>query len=180
MRLAFCAIVVGSSLAGASTANAQWMSDSFHNFKQTACFNHAWPEPFVYQDRQAVAVPIGIMVHNGWRKQTLLSDYHFDEGTARLNLSGELKIKQILLRVPPQHQIIYIQRTLDPEITANRTAEVQQVASRLSGPYPPQVAVTNAVDDGWPASNVQAVMAKWQATVPDPRLPQASTEDTSQ
>ena len=41
------------------------------------------------------------MVANGWRRQNLLSDYHFNEENPQLNLAGETKVHYILTQMPP-------------------------------------------------------------------------------
>lgn len=171
MRLCLTLLAFGAALTAASPAKAQWFSDFFADSKASYHMNRAWPEPFPQMDRQAVALPIGLMVQNGWRKQCLLSNFHFEEGSDRLNYSGQQRVLYVLTRVPLSRRILYVQRTIDPTLTASRVAEVQQAAARISQGEPPQVAVTDAIDDGWPAANVQIIAAKKLQTMPDPVLP---------
>ena len=81
-------LLVGMAFGTCSTAQAQWSSlwdSTYHDYRR----NVEWPEPFLQPDRAATVTPFALMIANGWRRQNLLSDYHFlDDGT-QLNLAGE-------------------------------------------------------------------------------------------
>ena len=42
--------------------------------------NQLWPEPYIEPDRQAVRMPMEIMIAIGWQRQNTLNDHHFEEG----------------------------------------------------------------------------------------------------
>ena len=65
----------------------------------------------------------------------------------------------------------------DADVTATRVDQVQQFAMQLvpDGPLPP-VMVTNIPSDlGQPASVVDNILRKYEATIPNPRLPDGGT-----
>ncbi len=134
---------------------------------------NCWPQPFVAPDRQAVRDPFVTMVGHGWRQQNLIADHHFGEGGMGLNEAGRQKVRWILFGVSPQHRAIYVQMDDDPQVTAARLAEVQQLAAQLT-PYGemPVVLQTHIQPQGWPAEWVDAVGRKYHEATPAPILPE--------
>ncbi|HEX3727346.1 MAG TPA: hypothetical protein VHV08_13930 [Pirellulales bacterium] len=181
MSRCFIALLFAWTMALAATpARAQWLT-SFSNGMQTGYQrNKAWPEPFLMSDRAAAATPFAIMVANGWRRQNLLSDYHFNEETQQLNQSGEIKLRFILTQMQPQRRAVFVQRGLTPDVTAMRMAVVQHSAQNVVPPgMIAAVIESDLPNDGWPAEDVDAVARKWQSTRPDPRLKAVSGADSS-
>ena len=98
VRSILACLVLLAVLAAAVPAEAQcsrfdrleymWYSVC-RDFKRNNC----WPEAFTPADRLATRAPFVLMVNNGWRRQNMLAEHHFEEGTATLNESGELKIR---------------------------------------------------------------------------------------
>jgi len=170
----FCTscIVLGVLFCSALPAKAQWFSNFFSQCKADYHRNHAWPEPMVYSDRISVAVPIGMQVNKGWCRQTLLCEHHFEDNGTRLNQAGEMHVKYILTQVPARYRTIFVQRSLLPDVTAERVNSVQQAVMRMqpSGEGP-QVVESDMTNDGIPADGVDTVFKKWLTTQPDPRLP---------
>ncbi len=160
-------IVCGS----ASVAHAQdggW----WEAFKRGWRRNAMWPEPFLQPDRNAVMAPFAVQVSNGWRRQNLLSDYHFDEATNQLNLAGETKVRHILTQMPPSRRTIFVQQGLAPDVTQSRMLAVDRASSKiLTNGMPAQIVESNLPNEGWPAEAVDAVARKFNASRPDPRLP---------
>lgn len=140
---------------------------------------NCWPEPFVEPDRQAVRAPFGTMVTLGWRQQNLIAAYHFGEDGVGLTEVGRHKIRWILFEVPPQHRTIYVQMADDPEVTAARLIEVQDLVVQLA-PHGelPQVLQTHISPRGWPAEWVDTVGRKFNEATPAPVLP-AAKESTA-
>lgn len=136
---------------------------------------NCWPEPFLAPDRDAVRSPFALMVSNGWRRQNLLADHHFIDQTGELNEAGRLKVRWILTEAPQHHRTIYVHKTTDPEVTAARIDNVQQLAAQLvpEGALP-LVLETGIPVLGWPASQADMIGRKFEASTPDPRLPDAS------
>jgi hypothetical protein len=132
---------------------------------------NSWPYPFICADRAAVPAPYAVMVANGWRRQNMLGEYHFEPGTAKLTEAGRLKIRWILTVSPQQHRVIYVHRADTDEETSARMASAMQLASKIA-PYDlPPVLATSISDEGWPADQIDLVGRKYQASTPAPRLP---------
>lgn len=175
------AVVLAVVCCGAIPARAQWLGGVVDNCKQVFRTNNNWPRPYVYEDRASVAQPFLIMTNRGWMRQNLLSDYHFDEDSARLNLAGTLKVRSILREPNPDRRTIFLQRAIEPGLTAARLAAVQQTAARMLPPgRAPQVVESNMEDPGWPAEDIDNVNVQFNASTPVPRLPgRAATSSTS-
>ncbi len=173
-------LVLWTILLSASPADAQWFSNFWSDVRRGYKRNNAWPEPFLRPDREATMLPFSLMVANGWRRQNLLSDYHFNEENPQLNLAGETKLRYILTQMPPNRRTVFVQRGLSPEVTDLRIDLVQRAASHMmpSG-YMAEVVESDLPNDGWPADDVDAIAKKFQATRPDPRLKEASSGDGS-
>jgi hypothetical protein len=168
-------LVVWVVLASAGTARAQWFETFKQNFKRDYHRNAMWPEPFLQPDRNATMAPFAIQTANGWRRQNLLSDYHFDDVTNQLTLAGETKLRYVLTQMPPTRRTVFVQQGLAANVTRSRMLAVERASSKIV----PEGMVANVVEsnlpnDGWPASDVDAVTRKFNATRPDPRLSPSS------
>jgi hypothetical protein len=162
----------------AAPAQSGWWSRFCADVHRGYHRNNAWPEPFFWGDREATMKPFGIQVANGWRRQNLLSDYHFNEANPQLNLAGESKLRYILTQMPPNRRTVFVQRGLTPDETAMRVELVQRAANRMStGGYIADIVESDLPNDGWPADDVNAIAQRFQATRPDPRLKNASSGD---
>jgi hypothetical protein len=169
-------LILWTILVSASPVQAQRSGDFWSNMRRDYKRNQAWPEPFLRPDRDAVNLPFALMVANGWRRQNLLSDYHFDETTSQLNLAGEMKLRFILTQMPPNRRTVFVQRGLTPDVTSSRIELVQRVAvTMMAGGGMPDVVESDLPNDGWPADDIDAVNRKFRATRPDPRLKDASS-----
>ncbi|MBN2022903.1 MAG: hypothetical protein JW809_08910 [Pirellulales bacterium] len=137
--------------------------------------NNCWPDPFVCPDRQAVREPFVRMVAKGWVRQNTLGEHHFEPENGKLTYAGVLKVRKILLEGLPEHRTIYVYRALKPGETAARVDAVQQLAAEtLRTGELPAVLETDLPAPGWPADQVDGVSRRYQATMPDPRLPAAT------
>jgi hypothetical protein len=171
LRFGSAMLVVWMLVASAGSAKAQWFETFKQNFKRDYHRNAMWPEPFLQPDRNAVMVPFAIQTANGWRRQNLLSDYHFDDVTNQLTLAGETKLRFILTQMPPSRRTVFVQQGLASDVTSARMHAVERASSRIL----PEGMVANVVEsnlpnDGWPAADIDAVARKFNATRPDPRL----------
>ena len=168
-------LIVGTMLAAAAPAKAQWLSDFHDRTCNEYKRNKYWPEPFIWADRQAAIAPFGTMVANGWRRQNLISDYHFNDDNPQLNMSGETKLHYILTQMPPSRRTVFVQRGLSPEETATRVSMVYRTALKMMPVgVMPDVVESDLPNDGWPADDIDAVARKFNATRPDPRLKDTS------
>lgn len=142
--------------------------------------NNFWPRSFNYPDRQASRAPFVTMVHNGWRQQNLLSQYHFDTDTGTLSPAGQEKLRWILLQAPQQHRTVYVGRASTAEQTATRIGAVHKLASQiLPEGQIPAVMETDIVAGGWSAERIDTIGRKFQDSTPEPRLPTASSSGES-
>jgi hypothetical protein len=137
-----------------------------------------WPEPFNGPDRAVTRMPFAIQVNNGWRRQNMLGEFHFDAG-GQLTEAGRNKVRWILTTCPQQHRFIYIHIADKNDITMARMASVQQVAAEITPDNVPPITLTSIAEGGAPADQVDLISRKYQATTPAPRLPAASSGDSS-
>jgi len=173
------ALVVTWSMVPSATAVV--VDHCAHYMKQTYHMNQMWPWPYQCADRVAVHEPFCIMVNNGWRRQNLLGAHHFVPGTNQLSPAGELRVQWIMTQAPPERRNIFIERTLDPETNAQRTAAVRDFAIKVSTDgREPLVAETFLMSEGRPASIVDATNMKYQQSMPAPVLPAASSTSTGE
>ena len=117
-------------VASADLADAQPIRNCIHHFHYDvavgAARNRCWPNPFIEPDRQSVRSVIELMAHNGWRRQNLLSDHHFDAETGELNVVGERRVHYILTQTPPQRRTIYVEQGRREDKSAERVAAVTE------------------------------------------------------
>jgi len=171
-------LMVLAGLAWAAPAEAQCsaMQMFWRSIVRDVQRNNCWPKPFVPPDRVSVRAPFVLMVNNGWRRQNLLADHHFDEETNNLNDAGKLKVRWIMTEAPPHHRTIYVRQANTPEATAERLALVEQCAAQYvrEGEHP-TVRETTLDASGWPAARVDMIDRRWLDSTPDPRLPAPDT-----
>lgn len=172
LRCAALMLVVLGIFASAKPADAQWFEEFKHNFKRDFRRNAMWPEPFLQADRNAVMCPFAIQTANGWRRQNLLSDYHFNDATNQLNLAGEERLRYILTQMPPTRRTVFVQQGNSAPVTESRMTSVERVAQQIVPPnMVAHIVESNLPNEGWPAADIDAVQRKFIATTPDPRLP---------
>ena len=173
--IGFLLIALGSTtpvMAGwwesCTDASDQCFGSIARDIKRRQC----WPEPFTAPDRVATRAPMVTMVSNGWRRQNMLGEFHFEPGTGQLTEAGRLKIRWIVTEAPQQHRIVYVHTADSNEETNARIAAVQQLVVRYAPPGElPPVLPTSISDEGWPADQVDLIGRKFRASTPPPRLP---------
>jgi hypothetical protein len=156
----------------AAPALADCIADFFRSVARDTKRRNCWPEPLVFPDRQSAREPFAIMVSNGWQRQNMLSDHHFEAGNAQLTEAGRLKVLWIMNEAAEQHRAVYVHRATTPQETATRIATAQRMIAQTAtqGP-PPPVMETNMPDEGWSAERIDYIGRKFQASTPDPKLP---------
>lgn len=177
---AAAAVVV---IASAQQASAVCCDETAMYVKQGYHVNAMWPWPYVCPDRIAVREPFALMVNNGWRRETLLGSHHFVPETNQLNAAGQLRVQWIMTQAPPDRRSIFVERSLDQNVTAQRIAAVQGYAAQVAlDGRQPQVNQTHLVSEGRPATLVDFTNTKFQQSMPVPVLPagQPSTSATAQ
>ena len=174
MVIGFVLIAIGS----ATQVSAEILCEAFNSIARDVKRRQCWPDPFEGPDRATVRAPFAIQVANGWRRQNMLGEFHFEAGTGQLTEAGRLKVRWILTAGPEQHRLIYVHTADKDEETEARIAAVQQLALQITPNNLPPITPTSISDDGWPASEVDLIGRKFQSSMPAPRLP-AATEGGS-
>lgn len=165
---------------GPDQASAEWGRDFFAGVKRDFRRNNSWPDVFVDADRQFVAHGVMLAMNSGWQHQNTLHAHHFD-AHQRLTLSGETKVRAILLNSPPQRRTLYVQRGDSTEATASRIEAVQQAAMRNApAGQLPEVIESNTVVEGWPADEIDAIHTKFRASQPEPRMKEKNLGSATQ
>jgi hypothetical protein len=170
----------GIALSLSNQAQAQWFSGAIDHVKQVFHNNNAWPKPFVFEDRKSVAQTMLIQQNNGWRRQNLLCDYHFDEETAKLTSAGEIKLRWILNQPNADRRTVFLQKAPQAELTAARLDSVQLSAVRmLPRGELPQIVETNMDTPYVPAEDVDSTFVQYNNSIAVPRLPGRTTTASS-
>lgn len=199
MRRTIIATVIASLIAGwAGTASAVWVEQSAQCagsgnsdplYLQRTCNyiergyheNVLWPWPYICPDRMATREPFDIMIRNGWRRQNLLGSHHFNPGTNELNIAGQLKVRWIMTQAPPARRQIFIERSIDPNVTAARLVDAREFATQVAlDGRTPEVAETHLMAEGRPAATVDWTNVQFIEHMPPPVLPPSQGSTISQ
>ncbi len=114
----------------ASLAEAGWMTAVMRDMNRSHNRNHCWPQPFNLMDRQAVIMPFGLMVQNGWQKRNTIGRRYYQMETGQLNEAGKRHVRSIMTQ-QPRHPILYVQ----PAGTERETSERLESARRAAEQY---------------------------------------------
>lgn len=159
-----------------SSADAVFIDSTVHYIKSGYHRNKNWPYPYMCPDRAAVREPFEVMIRNGWRRQNLIGPHFFNPHTHQLTTAGELQVRWVMTQAPPQFRQIFVERSIDPAITAERIAATRAYASRVSlDGQMPEVFETNLVAEGRPAAIVDITNSKFMENMPVPVLPADTT-----
>jgi uncharacterized membrane protein YgcG len=142
----------------------------FRNMGRDFKRNNCWYDTFVAEDRAVQRAPFCVMVSNGWRLQNTLDDYYFQQDSSVLTEAGQIKVQQIVLYSSPAYRAIFVHRTTDAQMTAERIQNVQMAAAKYAPDGEvPTVAETYIRPRGWPAEQINDVYSRYRATTPNPR-----------
>jgi len=170
MILAILAVVFVAS--GVSSAQAAWVKSTVRYLRAGYHRNEVWPWPYICPDRAAARAPFELMVSNGWRRQNLLGPHHFNAEKNTLTTAGELKVRWIMTQAPPDRRSIFVERSIDPEVTDARVAAASDYAERVAvDGQAPQVGDTHLVSEGRPAETVDTIYVRWHESMQPPVLP---------
>jgi len=134
--------------------------------------NVHWPRIYIPPARRSVCATYDAMINNGWRRQNLLGDYHFNQDSDELTSAGKLKVQWILSQAPVQRRNVFVQRGSDELQTTARIASVHAHAGNLSPSVGPvDVNDTHIVAEGHSAASVDNVFVGYQANRLPPVLP---------
>ncbi len=145
-------------------------------FKAGYTANVAWPSHFIPPARRGVCDAFAVMANNGWRRQNLLGDYHFEPESNKLTRAGEMKVNWILTQAPVQRRTVYVQRGAEESQTSARLASVENYGGTMS----PAIASVDVMDthivaEGHRASSVDNIFVGYQENRPPPVLPAANS-----
>ncbi|HEY4759778.1 MAG TPA: hypothetical protein VIH42_04285 [Thermoguttaceae bacterium] len=173
-------IVFAALLLSAIPTSADWLCDFINSVARDTKRRNCWPNPFVCPDRQVTRMPLAIMVENGWRRQNMLGDFHFEKKTGKLTEAGQLKIRWIIYEAPAQHRSIFVHIGQTNEETDARLESTQEyVASLVPHDEMPPIMQTTISDSGSPADRVEMIDRKYQSSMPAPRLPAVTNQNSS-
>ena len=88
------------ALGLAQQASAEILCEAWNSIVRDVKRRQCWPEPFVAPDRATVRSPFVTQVANGWRRQNMLGEFHFQPGSQDLTEAGRLKVRWILPYAP--------------------------------------------------------------------------------
>ena len=169
-----CLVLLALLVVGSSSAIAQdsWYGRWNHHFHTVKQRNNCWPQPFIEADRDSVEEPFRTMVHNGWKRQHLMSAHHFEGG--KLNESGRIKAHWLISQSPSHRHSIFVQRALDPQETLDRMASVQAWSKKIARGRPVTVMASDMAPRASAGDRLDAIYRKAADSVPDPRIPASS------
>jgi hypothetical protein len=139
--------------------------------------NNHWPEPFIYQDRDAVVRPFAVMIAKGWQVHYTMSDHHFQPDNSRLADAGVHKLQQILGDPVPQRRMVYVQLGTTPEQTMARINAVRAAATVMLPPGMDVAVFPSGIPSRpWPGSDVQGIHASFDKSRGPVKLPAPKVE----
>lgn len=170
------ALLLVTATASSTTAFAQYGSPTFserfyHGYRK----NVQWPNPYIQPARRSIHSAYNMVINNGWRRQNLLGDYHFTQGTNQLTEAGKLKVRWILTQTPMQRRNVYVQRGSSEAQTALRMASVHKMTASMSPSTGlANVSDTHIVAEGHSARSVDATFVGYAKNKLAPVLPAAA------
>jgi hypothetical protein len=168
------------TLGFATQASAEcWVSSFFKSIVRDTKDRQIWPDQYRPLDKAAQRAPYPVMIENGWRRQNLLVDAHFDQNTKQLTEAGQIKVLWILNSAPQPHRSIYVHVARNSEDTSTRIASVQQYVSKISPNDLPPILTTTISEEGWSAQQIDQIGRKYLDAMPAPKLPAASGSSSS-
>jgi hypothetical protein len=177
MKRIYLAVAALTAVAGlATSAQAVFFDDGVRYVKHGYHENAIWPWPYVCADRIAVREPFCLMINNGWRRQNLLGPHHFNDNSNQLTSAGELRVRWIMTQAPGERRTVFVERDIDPAVTASRMATAREYITRVGTPdgQLAQVMETHLISEGRPASVVDATNVRFQESMVPPQLPAAT------
>ncbi len=133
--------------------------------------SHYWPHPYNCQDQQYLETAIHAQVNNGWISETTLYDYHFDLETNELTHPGRLHLRWILMHVPEEFRVAWVQSTVDAYAGRSRIASVREVAVTLVGEEKiPPIMMRATTPTGSSAEEAVSIRRAWLLSMPEPRI----------
>jgi len=108
----------------------------------------SWPERYNYQARQEVVAPFAAHVMNGAVADHTLANYHFEQGTDKLNPGGLEKLDYLVRRRPAPDSRVYLATArdlaFDPAAPEKRTSVVSDLDTKRAAAIHKYLAATTA------------------------------------
>lgn len=96
------------------------------------CWDPCWPERYNAVARQEVLAPFAQQVHNGQALNQTLWNWHFDEGSDKLNPAGMAKLDSIARTRPSPDSRLYVQAARDIVATPENSDKVVELRNTLT------------------------------------------------
>ena len=158
-------------VAASAPAMAGPFSATFNHINRGYHRNHCWPQPFAYQDYQAVNAPFATMVQNGWRLQTLISSHHYIPGTDTLNEAGQRQIRWIITQAPENRRTIFVEQGDSRERTEARVAAIRTIAQQFAfNGETFDIQESNLVAHGTSGAYAHRINTTYSESIPPPRI----------
>jgi hypothetical protein len=133
--------------------------------------SHYWPHPYNCQDREYLKTAIHAQEKNGWIEEATLYDYHFDPETNELTRPGRLHLRWILLHVPDEFRVAWVQSTIDADASRTRIGSVRETAVTLVGEEKiPPIMMRVTTPTGASAEEAVSIRRAWLSSMPEPRI----------
>jgi len=140
MRRAACATqnVVAACEEKLSPEYQTWLTDVKHfcrdtqqEFADEYHRNNDWPLPYSTLAERSARDPFETQAANARYHLTTLWDYHFDQGTWRLNSMGRKRLQDIISQVETLGRVVYVQRSVSSTETELRLEQVRNEIDRI-------------------------------------------------
>ena len=177
-RLIFAVGFLSITFGVTADVSAEWFWGFFNHIARETKRRQCWPAPFVAPDRSDARTPFCITVNNGWRRQNMLSRFHFQPQTGQLTEAGRNKVRWIAEICPAQHRLVYVHTADAEEETRARHDAVERLIAQISPDNPLPVLSTSISEEGWSAEQADIIERKYRSSTPSPRLPKESTQDS--
>ena len=133
--------------------------------------SHYWPHPYNCQDQEYLNTVTHTQVKNGWISEATLYDYHFDSETNELTRPGTLHLKWILLHVPEEFRVAWVQSTIDADAGRMRIDSVREAAVTMVGEAKiPPIMMRATTPTGASAEEAVSIRRAWLNSMPEPRI----------
>ena len=132
---------------------------------------HYWPLPYLCQDRAYVNNIMDAQNRNGWKAESTLYEYHFEEETSTLNHSGRAQLGWILENAPADRRAVYVQTADNTETSQLRLSAVREAVGEIvvDNNIPPVTLRTDS-PRGRSAAEIEGIQRAIRATAPEPRI----------
>ncbi len=157
------------------SVEAFWLDALYCHMERGCQENDTWPKQYLAAERANTQAPFEMMIQNGWRRQNLLGPHHFNQDCTQLADAGKLRVQWILTQPPAQHRQVFIERSINEDLTEARIAATNEFASKvITDGSIPSITDSHIMSSGRPATVVNYVNTTFRDNMPTPVLPDSS------